>query len=305
MRKWNSCSQKTVELTAWNEKAESVQSYTHKYHGNKGGNNMIDCSKELKMQQKEIEQFIMKIKKMKKNYKGLPKGKVNVSASRGQPQYFFRKEGAKKAEYVSLKDREIIGQIIRREYEEQVLRELETMQKALSQFLKKYDAKALEKTYERLCGGRKIFVEPIEISDEAYIKQWLEERPGEKNPYPEKGKYETEQGEFVRSKSEMIIADTLYKMGIPYRYEARLNLGNQRFIYPDFTCLNVKKRKAVYWEHMGLLDASDYAGKNYEKMEIYEENGILMGDQLIVSMETQGYPLNLNLIRKKTETFLK
>ena len=182
---------------------------------------------------------------------------------------------------------------------------MQSMQKQLSHFLKKYDAKALGKIYDRLCSGRKVFVVPMEISDAAYIKQWLEEHPGEQNPYPEKGKYETEQGEFVRSKSEKILADTLYKMKIPYRYEAQCILGNQRTVYPDFTCLNVSKRKTIYWEHLGLMEASDYEVKNYEKIESYEAHGILLGDQLIISMETNERPFNVNLIRSKIDRFLK
>ncbi len=279
--------------------------YAVKNHGYERRKWMIDYSKEQSEQLKEIEQLITIIEKKKKNYIGLPKGKVNVSASRGHSQYFFRKENSQKAEYVSIKDKEIIGKIIQREYEEQVLRELQGMQKQLSHFLKKYDAKALGKIYDRLCSGRKVFVVPMEISDAAYIKQWLEEHPGEQNPYPEKGKYETEQGEFVRSKSEKILADTLYKMKIPYRYEAQCIIGNQRTVYPDFTCLNVSKRKTIYWEHLGLMEASDYEVKNYEKIESYEAHGILLGDQLIISMETNERPFNVNLIRSKIDRFLK
>ena len=61
----------------------------------------------------------------------------------------------------------------------------------------------------------------------------------------------------------------------------------------------------IYWEYLGLVSDADYAMKNYAKLESYERNGILLGDTLLVSMETAENPLDLALIRKKIETFLK
>lgn len=52
----------------------------------------------------------------------------------------------------------------------------------------------------------------------------------------------------MRSKSEVIIADLLNKEGIPYRYEFPLYLKEFNTVYPDFTILNVRKRKEIYWE---------------------------------------------------------
>ncbi|MEE3440399.1 MAG: hypothetical protein VZR07_10670, partial [Ruminococcus sp.] len=51
--------------------------------------------------------------------------------------------------------------------------------------------------------------------------------------------FETQRGEIVRSKSEVIIADALYYANIPYHYEKPIKVGD-RVIYPDFTVLNVK-----------------------------------------------------------------
>ena len=59
----------------------------------------------------------------------------------------------------------------------------------------------------------------------------------------------TSREERVRSKSEIIIADTLSRESIPYRYECPLHIPDVGNIYPDFTVLNVAKRKELYWEH--------------------------------------------------------
>ena len=183
--------------------------------------------------------------------------------------------------------------------------ELEEMRGVLTRFLKNYGVNAMANLYENLCEGRKAVVTPIEVPDALYVEKWLEEHRGEQNPYPEQGKYETEQGEYVRSKSEKILADTFYKMKVPYRYEARLSLGPNCNAYPDFTCLNVRKRRTIYWEHLGLLNVDAYASKNYEKLALYEKNGILLGDTLMISFETEECPLNTAVLRKKIEAVLK
>ncbi len=64
--------------------------------------------------------------------------------------------------------------------------------------------------------------------------------------------YRTEKGELVRSKSEMNIANALFRTEIPYKYECPLTLNDGRVIYPDFTVLDVYNRRLVCWEQMRL-----------------------------------------------------
>ncbi|MBO5987158.1 MAG: hypothetical protein J6Q02_10255 [Lachnospiraceae bacterium] len=47
---------------------------------------MNDYSKELKAQQNEIDQLIQQLKNRESMYKGLPKGTIRVTASRGKAQ---------------------------------------------------------------------------------------------------------------------------------------------------------------------------------------------------------------------------
>lgn len=266
---------------------------------------MIDYSRELKEQKQEVDRLVQKTKKHKKAFEGLAEGNIRVSASNGCPQYYFTEKGSGHEKYIPSKDKEFTRRLVQRDYEEKALRKLESMQHDMDRFLKKCDAKILDHLYDNLCDGRKILVTPLSLPDDEYVKRWLESFPGEQNPYPEQGKYETDQGEIVRSKSEKILADMFHKLKIPYRYEPKVTLDNYKSFYPDFACLNVRKRKTVYWEHLGLVSDADYATKNYAKLESYERNGILLGDTLLVSMETAQNPLDLALIRKKIETFLK
>ena len=83
------------------------------------------------------------------------------------------------------------------------------------------------------------------------------------------------------SKSEIILADLLNRNGIPYRYEYPVHLKGWGKVYPDFTLLDVRKRREIYWEHFGMMDDSEYAEKaiqnyltNYPEVnpeQIYEK----------------------------------
>jgi hypothetical protein len=86
--------------------------------------------------------------------------------------------------------------------------------------------------------------------------------------------HQTERGELVRSKSEVIIADHLHRKRINYRYEERLHLGQDMRI-PDFTFEDDDTGVTYYWEHCGMMYDPSYAEKWKEKLELYRANGIL------------------------------
>lgn len=108
----------------------------------------------------------------------------------------------------------------------------------------------------------------------------------------------------MRSKTEILIANALNKHGIPYHYEKPLYLDGYGTIHPDFTVLNVRLRKEFYWEHMGLMDDVDYAEKALQRITAYEKNGYFPGTELILTHETQKYPMDSRLIDKMIRRYL-
>ena len=84
--------------------------------------------------------------------------------------------------------------------------------------------------------------------------------------------------------------------GIPYKYECPKALLNGKEIYPDFTVLNVKARKEIYWEHRGMMDDREYAKQAVFKLKSLMKNGIILGDNLIITEETTANPLGTNEI---------
>ncbi len=232
-------------------------------------------------------------------------GSICVKTCRGAHQYRYRGPGDDSYKYVAKADEGKLKVIAQAEFDQRTEKDILAQKRNIERFLCNYDRKGVNSIYERLCTGRKLLVKPLKPTDEMFIEEWKAKNPGCQNTFPIEEAYTTENGENVRSKSELIIANTLYKMNIPYEYEPRLVLGNGQVVFPDFVALNVKERKTVYWEHLGILGDEDYSQKNFSKISAYENSGIFLGHGLIVTMEMPGNPLKTKLIQEKIELYLK
>ena len=103
---------------------------------------------------------------------------------------------------------------------------------------------------------------------------------------------------------EKIIADKLYMLGIPYKYECPITLKGFGKIYPDFTILCVKKRQEYIWEHFGMMDNQEYVTKALNKIDMYEKNGYFPGHNLIISHETSLTPINTKIIDELIKVYI-
>ena len=106
--------------------------------------------------------------------------------------------------------------------------------------------------------------------------------------------HRTENGDLVRSKSEVIIADKLFARGVDYAYEQPLTLPSGRIRYPDFTIADPARGVTFYWEHLGLLDDPGYRKRWERKRAEYLEAGIRPwqepGDSEHILVETRDQP---------------
>ena len=83
-----------------------------------------------------------------------------------------------------------------------------------------------------------------------------------------------------------------------------MRLSNGIVVHPDFTVLRMKDRKILYWEHLGMMDDSEYMRNAVRKIESYEESGLYPGKDLILSHETIRKPLNTKMIEKIVEKYI-
>ena len=70
---------------------------------------------------------------------------------------------------------------------------------------------------------------------------------------------------------------------------------------PDFTLLDVQKRREVYYEHLGRMDDPDYSLGAVRKINSYEKNGYFLGSELLISLETIQNPLDMRGVERLLE----
>lgn len=267
----------------------------------KEGEKIQDYRKELGEQLLEIRELIKRSNRNLAKYKDLPNSHVYISNSNGCPQYYLKNE-AEPRKYVSKNDIKSITKYAQRDYESDMNRKLKSLEKDLRVFLANYDPGVVSE-YENFSDAKKAIIKPLIMTEAEYIERWYGEHPGQQNPYPNGEMLLTDRGETVRSKSEKIIADALNKYDVPYQYEPMLELGYNT-VYPDFVAFNRRTRGTVYWEHLGILSDSEYATKNFSKIQIYEREGFLLGKDLITTMESTDRILDVRLVEKKIKEFL-
>jgi exodeoxyribonuclease V alpha subunit len=90
-------------------------------------------------------------------------------------------------------------------------------------------------------------------------------------PYPEALIHRTATGVPVRSKSEVIVADTLTRLGLSWEYEKKISAPDDAFDFrlPDFTI--GFEGDILYWEHLGMLTVPAYREGWERKRRWYEE----------------------------------
>jgi hypothetical protein len=79
--------------------------------------------------------------------------------------------------------------------------------------------------------------------------------------------------ELMQSKSEVIVANTLRTLGIPYSYEELLRMPDGTVRKPDFTIRATGR--PIYWEHLGMLDLAGYRADWEAKKSWYASHGVL------------------------------
>lgn len=235
-----------------------------------------------------------------------PQGKLRVSNDKGKARYYQIVDAKDThGRYLSGKEQELACGLAQKDYLKKLYSKVMEELENIDSDLVKYDECTLERVYDSLNEYRKGIVAPLVVSDEVFVRQW-EQEAYETNPYyPEEKVYSTKKDELVRSKSEVLLADMYYELGIPYRYEAKLQLKNGKIKYPDFTVLKTKSRELIYHEHLGLLDDEEYRQANFMKLDEYRRNGIFLGKNLIITYETTGCYLNVKEIKKMVEEIVQ
>ena len=244
------------------------------------------------------------IEQIEERIKSYPEGRIHIKHNKSKPHYYLLVGEHCGIEKSIRNDDVLIEQLLQKQYLEEVQAALKNESDLLKRIKRKYPETIAEDIYEGLSDDRKKYIKPIVPTDEQFIERWQNEPYTPKPISDDVPKYKTKRGEWVRSKSEALIADRLFAAGIPYKYECPLTFKvDDRLvtIHPDFTILRVSDRKMLYLEHCGKMGDPEYVEEMVNRVNDYIKGGIYQGDRLFFTFETSKTPLDLEVLDKMIE----
>lgn len=197
---------------------------------------------QLKARRQELQKVLeVKLKAQKTPVQGHLR---IVHPADGRPPQFYHLTDPKdfNGTYIPRAQTQLIKKLAQKDYDLKLIKLLQAQLRALDKLLSVTESR-IEGLYSRLNHTRQNLITPVTLTDAQYIDEW-QNITWHGRPFSEDtSDYTTALGERVRSKSEVIIADTLNRFHVPYRYEYPLELKGGQTFYPDFLCLNVRSRQ--------------------------------------------------------------
>ena len=257
----------------------------------------------------KLEERLQKLqhvhKEVEKETRRLPDGMLRIAQKTKHVEYYASSKDNNPGTYITKGKLKVAAHLAQKAYNQHILKLLEREMQAIEKYLQQtHKGKAITNYYRTLCTARRNLIRPVTLLDELYIKEWKNVQWTGLPFDQDSPEMFTTNGERVRSKSEVLISDSLNRFGIPYRYEYPLQLKSGITLHPDFLCLNVRTRQEFYWEHFGMMTNSDYAENAIHKLRQYSDNHLYPGINLIITMETSTSSLNLKYIEQQIRNYL-
>ncbi len=250
--------------------------------------------------EQQLQQFLPEINQ---TLRTSPEGSLRAYRHGKSYQYaLYPKSGEhasdKKRIYIKKEKLPLAVALANKEYCTRAKSLIQAEQIHLQQLKEFYQQGSLEQVYESFPKSKQQLITPLIETDQQFLERWQSEPYHHKTISPDLPVLKTERGEQVRSKSEVLIANLLTHLQIPYRYECALDLHNSFLIHPDFTILDLRRRREIYFEHFGMMDDPNYATKAIERIALYEQHDIFPGDRLLMTFETKRNSIDLFLLEQ-------
>ena len=263
---------------------------------------------------------------------------LNIKMMDGRPAFFYRTKDGKQV-YLNHTNEKLIRKLASDYYERKMkaiaLREKKQIDSCIAILEKDKEISDVDNTSKLIPEAVIEYAVLSELTAEGYARKWQNSNNVVKKRRSHKQddyhKYKTLRGEYVGSKSEVIIADRLFVKGIPYHYEIAFTpeaiidksrpvidetgrlLGYEAIgfgpdspdtLHPDFYVLNKRTRKAYFWEHLGKMDDPEYCRKNFNRFMRILDAGYVIGEDLLVTHEDSKNPLMTESIDRIIERYL-
>lgn len=244
-----------------------------------------------------LAQLVEEEKRANNELKMLPKGKLHQVLRNNKITYFqvTRENDIRKRKSIN-KEPETIQNLARKMYLEKEIQMIQANIRLISSIEGKLEDISADSITEKLPIKVKHLLKPQNID-------WGNQDYQRSTYRAEDLRHTTSRGLKVRSKSEVIIAETLYAYDIKFRYEEVMWVNEHQFI-PDFTIMTPSNRM-FYWEHCGMTNNPEYMRHHKWKMEQYEKIGIVPWKNLIVTYDTEEGIIDTNVIRSEILNKLK
>ena len=240
----------------------------------------------------------------KRVLKDSPPGRLLYQKCHGHDQFLhYQNDEGRKTRTAITRDEDMIKALARKEFAERAFEVVQKNYDALKQSMgaiTPYDPAAIieamnncySKLPEEFFFGKDYFAVdtdiPKTIAEKVDRHREWGLQPFKQSTYKkENKKIKTSRGEMVRSKSEALIIESLYRIfDIPHRYEQEQWINGVRIV-PDLT-FEGAGGKLFYWDHLGMMDRPDYADYNFNKLRRNYSAGLVPGDNVILSFDRQG-----------------
>jgi hypothetical protein len=124
-------------------------------------------------------------------------------------------------------------------------------------------------------------------------------------PYAAHLVHRARNGDMLRSKSELVIANHLITVGLKYSYERPLEgLAAPGRLRPDFSFIT-DAGNVIVWEHLGMLNRDDYRRGWDWKRAWYETNGYRLNENLFTTQDDERGGLDSGPIEETAERIRK
>lgn len=259
----------------------------------------MQISKNANSYIKELDDIREIRKLINKSQRISTKGRLRCEMSKGKyPQYYIMDsefcETHPNGRYLRRDEIQLAKALAQQEYDRKILKEINKREREINLLLSVNEEPLanIRDVYRRMPLAKQILIEPYVLTDEEYVEKWICSHEGNQNSYPINSGILTERGELVRTKSEKILADKLFLRNVPYIYEPECRFDDASVVFPDFVALNVRTKEEFYLEHFGMMDTPEYCKRALEKIDLYEENEIMLGEKLLATFESNLKPIN-------------
>jgi hypothetical protein len=143
---------------------------------------------------------------------------------------------------------------------------------------------------------------PLSTNGAAWYK---EKEPGyllQEEYKPEGLRHVCSDGTRVRSKSELIIVETMIRKKIPFFYELEHDI-NGTIMHPDFTAYSEKFDCEIIIEHLGMMNELNYIVNTYDKLYKYLMAGWNFGRDLLVTYDDSDGNIDVRMINALLDSF--